>query len=153
MSTTWILVADSSRARLFAVSAGDPAVAEIGDFTNPDGRASGRELSSERPPRTHDRFGAHRHAIEPRTSEHDKAVERFARELDDVLERGRTDHCYQKLMLIAPPHFLGALNSALGKQVRAHIVAEVAKDLTEADAETIRVHIPAQFHRHAPMRL
>ncbi len=96
MSTTWILVADSSRARLFAVNAGDPAIAEIGDFTNPDGRASGRELSSERPPRTHDRFGAHRHAIEPRTSEHDKAVERFARELDDVLERGRTDQGYQR---------------------------------------------------------
>lgn len=147
MSTTWILVADRAKARLFAINEEDHSIAEIEDFLNPEGR--GREPAQDRPPRTHDRFGNNRHAIEPRTSPQEKAIEFFAHELDAVLERGRTGHRFRDLVLIAPPQFLGALNAALDAKVRACVSAELPKDLTGADALEILSHLPAHLRKRA----
>ncbi|WP_181952560.1 host attachment protein [Vulcaniibacterium gelatinicum] len=145
MSTTWILVADRARARLFAMSDEDRSLHEIEDFLNPDGRAAGREIEQDRPPRTHDRFGASRHAIEPRTTLREKTARNFAQTLDAALERGRAGHRYDQLVLIAPPQFLGTLNSVLDKQVRACVAAEVPNDLTLADADAVLEHLPAHL--------
>jgi protein required for attachment to host cells len=142
MSATWVLVADRAKARLFAVAREDDSIVEIRDFLNPQGRASGRELSRDRPPTSHDRFGPGRHAIEPQTSIEQKTAESFARELDAVLEHGRVDRSYRDLVLIAPAHFLGTLNAALNKHVRACVAAELPKNLTSADAQTILAYLP-----------
>jgi protein required for attachment to host cells len=147
MTTTWILVADSAKARLFAINEDDRSFAEIEDFLNPEAR--GREPAQDRPPRTHDRMGNSRHAIEPRTSPEEKAVEFFAHELDASLERGRTGHRYTELVLVAPPQFLGAMNAALGEKVRACVTAEVPKDLTSADMPEILAHLPARLQQRA----
>jgi protein required for attachment to host cells len=140
-SSTWILVADSAKARLFAMEK-DRSLTELKDFLNPDGR--GREPIQDRPPRTHDRFGDARHAIEPHTSAEEKSDQVFARELEAALERGRVDHRYHDLVLIAPPHFLGALKAALGEHVRTSVVAELSKDLTNADTTEILGHLPVR---------
>lgn len=144
MSTTWILVADSARARLFATTEQDDgALVELEDFLNPECR--GRELEADRPPRTFESVGSARHAIEDHTSYDQKSLEFFARELDAVLERGRVGHRYDDIVIIAPPHFLGALNSTMGKHVRDCVIAELPKDLSSADARTIRDHLPARL--------
>lgn len=148
--STWILVADRARARLFGLHQGGRGLDEIGDFLNSEGRAAGRELSSERPPRTHDRFGPGRHAIEPQTTPREKTAEHFARQLDAVLEHGRVDHQYEDLVLIAPAQFLGALNAALDEQVRARVVAAIPRDLTAADPERILEYLPSRLHGHSP---
>ena len=140
-SSTWILVAGSSKARLFVMER-DRSLTEIKDFLNPDGR--GREPARDRPPRTHDRFGDARHAIELHTSAEEKSDHVFARELEAVLERGRVDHRYRDLVLIAPPRFLGALKAALGEHVRTSVVAELSKDLTDADTTEILGHLPVR---------
>jgi protein required for attachment to host cells len=145
MPTTWILAADRAKARLFAFDGNPASITELENFINPEGR--GRQPAQDRPPRAHDRMGASRHAIEPRTSARDKADETFARELDTVLERGRVDHRYRDLVLIAPPRFLGALHAALGTQVRACVVAELPKGLAGADAQDILAHLPASMRR------
>ena len=142
MSATWILVADGAKARLFAVAEKDRSIIEIEDRVHPEGTASGRELLQDRPPSTHDRFGHSRHSIEPHTSLRQKSAEVFARELSDVLERGRLDRRYREIVLIAPAHFLGTLKAALNKHIRACVTAELPKDLTQADARTILAHMP-----------
>lgn len=68
--------------------------------------------------------------IEPHTSPEDKVAERFARELNEVLERGRVNHQYERLILAAPPHFFGTLQHSLGNQVRDCVVGHLGKDLT-----------------------
>lgn len=141
MSTTWILAADRAKARLFSFDGDPDSITELEDFICPDWR--GRVPAQDRQPRTHDRQGASRHVIEPRTAPREKAEETFARELDSVLERGRVEHRYQDLVLIAPPQFLGALNAALGSHVRARVVAELPKGLVGADPRDILAHLPA----------
>lgn len=149
MSTTWILVADSAKARLFSTSSEDDRMlVEVEDFLNPEGR--GREPAQDRPPRTHDRLGPARHAIERRTSSEEKSVEFFARELDAALERGRVGHRFDSLVLVAPAHFLGALHAVLSDDVRARVIAELSKDLTNADPQTIRSHLPTRLELFRP---
>jgi protein required for attachment to host cells len=142
MVPTWVLVADGARARLLALDKAAHAVAEIEDFANPDAR--GREPARDRPPRTHDRFGDSRHAIEAHTSEREKTLKAFARELTDVLQRGHADHRYEDLILVAPPQFLGALNAELDAQVRDCVSLALPKDLTSADTRVILEHLPSR---------
>ncbi len=144
MAATWVVVADRAKARFFAF---DPTDAEAGfleivDFPNPDGRLSAWELGEERSPSTHDRMGYGRHAIEPHTTPEDKVAHRFAAALADALERGRVEHRYGALVLVAPPRFLGQLKEALDAQVLRLVVAEVDKDLCSASPVVIRQSIP-----------
>jgi protein required for attachment to host cells len=149
MTPTWILVADNARARLFSLDAGKRRLEEIEAFVNVEGRMQARMMERDRPPRTHDRFGEGRHAIEPHASSRDKACARFAGVLRSALERGRVDHRYDRLVLIAPPRFLGTLNAALDKQLDACVALRIAKDLTHSNAIAIGAALPESVRGHA----
>ncbi|WP_333676494.1 host attachment protein [Dyella sp.] len=77
------------------------------------------------------------------TSETDKHAKQFAEVLGDVMERGRQEGRYDKLMLIAPPHFLGALHDRLGEQTLKRVVGEVDNDLMTLSTAGLRSHLPA----------
>ena len=138
LKTTWILVADRARARLFELAGRDGKLVEIETFVNPDGRGPERNQTTDRKPRVHESMGATRHAIEPHTSLRDKSADRFARELDESLERGRVARRYEHLVLVALPQFLGTLRAALGKHVRERVVVEVPHEMTTKAPEEIR---------------
>jgi protein required for attachment to host cells len=137
MATTWILAADSYRARLFEL-APRGEVREIGDFVHPAARERERDLLTDAPGRyfvkgRHDQASAN----EPHTPAEQVEEEKFARQLADELERGRTSNRYDKLCLVAPPRFLGRIKDALGKEVGKRLSLTVPKDLAAFDAETI----------------
>lgn len=135
-SATWILTADSARARLFSLD--EPrGISEVGSFANAEARMPARALQRDRLPRTHDRIGNGRHAIEPHARPHEKAAARFAALLQSVLERGRVEHRFERLVLIAPPHFLGVLNNALDRPLRACVALEIPKDMTRSSPDTV----------------
>jgi protein required for attachment to host cells len=142
MSDTWILVADSARARLFSLAPGARQLREIGDFINAATRTPGHEQQSAPPARVHDRFGDSRHAIDVRTPARDKVAMRFAGELKTELERGHAERRCDRLVLIAPPRFLGMLNAALDQVVRESVVLKIAKDLTRKDAASVFAELP-----------
>lgn len=137
MTTTWILVADRARARLFESGAADHSLSEIADFLNPEGRGEAKAGEDDRPARVHDRMGAGRHAVEPSSNERDKSIERFARALVDELSRGRVGNRFDQLVLVAPPAFLGALRAELDRPLAAMLTHSIDKDLTRADASTV----------------
>jgi protein required for attachment to host cells len=138
-SSTWILVADEARARLFETHSPGDALNEVACFANPDRAEAGlAEVSGS--PIAHERAGSRR-----RTNLHRKHAERFSRRLKDALERGRIDHRYARLVLIAPPLFLGALHVSLSKPLRDSVVAEVKRNLTALPARDIRSHLPRRL--------
>lgn len=145
MANSWILVADGAHARVFERIDDENALHEIACFANPDGRASGRSLSRGRPPRVQESSAETRHAIEPHTTLRDKSAERFARELCDVLERGRKEQRYERLVLVVPPRFLGTLHAILGKPLRDSVVGEYRRNLTTLPADEIASRLPRRF--------
>ena len=146
---TWILVADRARARLFEMRSHDDPLIELEAFVNPDGRGPDHDRVTERAPRVNESATPTRHAIEPHTTLREKSADRFARQLHGVLEHGRVKNCYDQLVLVALPQFLGTLHSTFGKQVREHFVAEVPHELTTRRGEDIRARLPKNLLREA----
>jgi protein required for attachment to host cells len=77
------------------------------------------------------------------TSETDKHAKQFAEVLGDVMERGRQEGRYDKLVLIAPPRFLGTLHDRLGEQTLKRVVGEVDNDLMTLSTADLRSHLPS----------
>ena len=148
MSDTWILVADSARARLFSLGAGATRLEEIGDFINAAARTAGHDLEHAQPARVHDCLGDTRHAIDARTPPRVKAAAQFAEVLKSALKRGQADLRFRDLVLIAPPRFLGVLNSALGARLGEMVRLRVPKNLTRRPPNEIAEALPHRLFKH-----
>ncbi len=129
MTTTWIIAADSSRARILQVTDREEALAEIDDLLNPEGRVHNRELIADAQPRFHGTSAAPGSDREE-TSATEHATELFAKRVGEYLDKARTAHKYDRLHLVAPPKFLGQLRKELGKEVQKLVTAELPKDLS-----------------------
>lgn len=138
---TWILVADSSRARCFRTPHRDEKLADtlVHDLNVPS--TPSRDINSDRPGRTFDSGGEGRHAQEPPTDPHRHAKFQFAQELAKLLENERNKGIFEKLVVIAPPQFLGDLRSTLSDNVRKCVVQEINKDLTMLPAHDLESHL------------
>ena len=129
MATTWIIAADSSRARILQVMDRDARLAEVEDFVNPQGRAHDRDLISDGHPRFNGAPGGPgSDREEMKATEH--ATELFVKRVSDYLDKARTAHRYDRLHLVAPPKFLGQLRKELGKEVEKLVTSELPKDLS-----------------------
>jgi protein required for attachment to host cells len=150
MATTWIVAADSSRARVLQVADREQKLLEIEDLLNPQARLQDRELQTDAEPRFNGHGGVGK-AGSARTSgpasdrETEGAVEHsvrvFAKEIGRYLEQARNEHRYDELVLIAPPKFLGAVRKELGKEVEKLVVNELPKDLSWFNAREIERYV------------
>ena len=135
MTTTWIIAADSSRARILQVTDRARDLDEIEDLLNPEARADDRQLTTDAHARFRGTSGPGSDREETSAAEH--ATELFAKRLGDYLDKARTAHRYDRLHLIAPPKFLGRLRKELGKEVQKLVAEELPKDLSWLNARDI----------------
>jgi len=134
MANTWIVAADSSRARVLQV-AGRERLVELEDMINPGGRMDDRELTTDANPRFRGSSGPASDREE--TSAHEHETDLFAKRIGDYLDKARTQHRYDELVVVAPPKFLGLLRKKLGKEVEKLVVDEVPKDLSWFNAREL----------------
>ena len=134
MATTWIVAADSSRARILQV-AGRQRLEEIDSLLNPEGRLNDRELTTDAHPRFRGTDGPGSDRQEMPAVEH--AVELFAKRVGGYLDKARTEHRYDQLVLVAAPKFLGTLRKELGKEVAKLVADELPKDLSWLNAREL----------------
>lgn len=141
MTTTWILVADGSRARVYSTIGPAAPLNVVPKFKVDEKVEASQELARDRPGRTYQSVGHKRSAIEPRVDPHQRAetelAERLARDLDEALEH----KAFDRLVVAAPPRFLGDLRSAYSDRLRRTIHGEVAKDLTKVAPADLRNHL------------
>ena len=125
MAITWIVAADSARARVLQVADREKRLAEIEDLLNPEGKLHEGDLVSD----TEEPSDAHEHS-----------VDLFSKRVGEYLEKARTQHRYDKLYLVAPPKFLGRLRRNLGKEVEKLVADELDKDLYRANARELEAY-------------
>ena len=137
MTTTWIIAADSSRARVLQVAGREEKLLEIEDLLNPQGRLHDRDIASDALGRWNgpDRPGGNSMRAGASPVEH--AVEQFAKRIGEYLDQARTAHRYDRLCLVAPPKFLGALRKELGAEVQKLVADELPKDLSWLSAREL----------------
>jgi protein required for attachment to host cells len=139
--TAWILVTDSSRAKLFTTELAEQPWNLVEEFEHPEGRERSREIRPSSPPGRmlqSKTKGGRRSAMEPRHTPKEAEAERFAQELAGYLEAAIAKRGFDALVLVAPPHFLGVLQDALGDQTAKCVRATVDKDLSMLSAADAR---------------
>ena len=139
MHDHWIVVSDASRARLFRADATLAALEAMPTLRHPKSRLHEGDLRT-------DSGGRRAGSSMPGASAHDHEAEVFSHEVADHLERGLNDRAFERLVIVAPPSFLGALRSRLPTPVARAVVAEVARDYTGIRTDElgalIRKHLP-----------
>jgi len=98
---------------------------------------------SDRAGRVRQRVGARRSAADARTPPKAVEAERFARELTSLLHEGLGRHDYDRLVLVAPPHFLGLLRECASVPVREAITASVGRNWTSVAAADLPARLAA----------
>ena len=137
MSCTWIVVADSSRARFFSMKSRLEPLTEIHCMTHLESRSHAYDDSNEH----HGNLGQGGHTFESHTDlKHNEAAV-FAKQIADMLEQGRVKQSFNNLILVAPPAFLGALRHGINDHVHDYISDSLAKNLVTENEAVIRSYL------------
>ena len=139
--TIWVVVADSSRGRIYAQDEAGSPLREMFDLVHTGARLHGTELTSDRAGGHAGTSGTGTHALDARTAAKQHEAETFAREIAVRLEAGRTGGLFQHLVLVAPPAFLGELRGQLDAPLRRLVTTEVAKDLVMYPTDELRARL------------
>ncbi len=142
MPQTWVLVADSSRARLFAYDADAGRLRELRSFSHPNSRAKRADLIEGKMGRYVDGTGPHKSAMEQPTDPKDHEAELFARELVLELEAYRNLHSFERLYVAAPPSLLGTMRGLYSPALAKLVRHEIDKNLVALRPEAIRDQLP-----------
>lgn len=129
--TTWILVANASRAALYATD-GAREFELLAALSHPESRLKSSELSPTEPGHAGKSRGGspRRTALENKTPPHEVEAEHFAGELGERISDGARRHAFDRLVLVAPPEFLGQLRQRLHGDAKKSLVASIDKDYT-----------------------
>jgi protein required for attachment to host cells len=147
MPATWVVVADSSAARIFVAGSPTGALQEIASYAHAEGRAHERDMRTDEPGLvTKDRMGYARHAAEPKVRPKDQEQIAFARFLADHLEHARARGELQRIILVAPPEFLGHLRSELDQDAKKIVEGEYGLNVVRMRPEEIRGHLPERLY-------
>ncbi|VAW62371.1 hypothetical protein MNBD_GAMMA09-3593 [hydrothermal vent metagenome] len=142
MSKTWVLVAESSRAKIFEVETEETkkSLKELSDFSHSDSRSHKQHLSGSQQKES-------RHSQLTSQLDSHKSHERteFARSLGEHLNNARNKGQFNKLILMSPPKFLGDLRKSLGHETNKFVVSEIDKNLVRHNISEIQAHMPARY--------
>jgi protein required for attachment to host cells len=145
MERTWIVVCDASRARFFMTGGNGQEWVKFEELEHPASRVKSIGLASDRPGRQLQSQGAHKKAaMEPRTDPHDAEEMRFAHSIAQTLDLAHAHDAFDRLIVVAPPAFLGRLRREMSDRVRKAIAGTLDKDYTHLDEDELheRVGIP-----------
>lgn len=142
-SKTWVLVADSARARLFIAERPVGPLVEIRDIVNPEARLHERDLVTDSPGRTHqNQAGPTRRQTFDEPSAKDHETRSFAREVIGEIEKLRGRGELEKLHVLAEPGFLGYLREQYSTPLKRCVGDEVTNRATHQRPEEIRELLP-----------
>lgn len=143
----WIMIADAARAAIFVPHVIGKELETVREFSHPQSRAKNADLLTDRSSQVqHARFAQFAPAMTAPTEPKMLEAEEFARTLAHELKRASDGHEFDRIALVAPPHFLGLLREALDEQVALKLVASLPADLTRIERHQLWPHLTAIIH-------
>ena len=147
MKSTYILVADNVRARLFTADSPSSPLEEIDALAHAEGRLHDREMTSDLPGKIKGE-GKMGHAFEQPTDPKKHEADNFAHRIAHYLEAAHNEKKFEQLLIIAEPSFLGLLRNQLSEQIKKLVCFELDKNITTHSADDIRKHLPTFLPSH-----
>jgi len=142
MGRTWIVLAESSRARILEAESASGPLTEVAVLEHPESRAHDQDLISDAPGRRFATAGPKRHGMAQATSPKEEHAILFARELARRLDHDLAHRRYQRLILAAAPKFLGHLRNELSTATSGVVAWEYPKNWLQYDMQIIRSRLP-----------
>ncbi|VAW47078.1 hypothetical protein MNBD_GAMMA04-823 [hydrothermal vent metagenome] len=145
MKPVWILIADSSRARIFTAENSVAELVEIESLNHSEGRLLDQDLTSDQLGRSKESDGSSGHSyvgeIDPKEQENIHFAKRVTQHLCHELNLNK----FENLFVVASPAFLGALRSACSNQLKKHIAFSLNKNVVTKTPEQIRSYLPVSL--------
>lgn len=142
MSTTWVVVADSSRARIFTAKTSTSPLDELETLAHPEGRLHEQDISSDLPGKDKGSGGGGGHAYQDETTPKEQEAINFAKRVSAHINDAFNANKFHRLVIVAAPAFLGELRNQLSDQVNKLVCFDLNKNITLQSAEEIRNHLP-----------
>ncbi|MBD3676175.1 MAG: host attachment protein [Planctomycetaceae bacterium] len=160
MTNTWIVVADSTRARIMSPSDDEPKeldeiihyvgragytgaektsapkFQEIADLVHPISQMKPQELETDRGGRVKGPGGNAPYDSRHVDYDHQRAEE-MTREITDYLMQAHQKNEFEQLVLVAPPKMLGVLRNQLPNTLQKLVVSEIDREYTLLSAQKI----------------
>ncbi len=112
-----------------------------GDFVHPESRLHEGDLVADQSGSDGGSVGQGRHVLDNKTNARDAERAEFAGMLADRLEAARKEDVFNRLVLIAPPAFLGLLRDNLSDGVKELVTEQIDKNLVQQPADVVRKHL------------
>lgn len=142
MKPAMIVVADSTRARIFTANSASSPLHEIETMAHPEGKLHDRDITSDLPGKDVGGDGSGGHAYQSKTDPKKHELAAFAKRVAGHLDEMSNTHNASGILLVADPSFLGELRTHLSKAISKKVVFELDKNLTHHSPDDIRSHLP-----------
>ncbi|HEX4893490.1 MAG TPA: host attachment protein [Hyphomicrobiaceae bacterium] len=138
---TWILIADAQSARALASTGPASRLEPVSGMNRTNALPKTSDIMSDRQGRSFESTGGTRHPMEPRSDPREQLKTRFAQDLVHTLDAQHAAGAFDRLVMVAPPHFLGDLRAALTPRLKSALHGDIDKDLTKVPDNEIRSHL------------
>jgi protein required for attachment to host cells len=142
---TWFLIADGSRARVVEKLGRRRGFRDIDDMSLSIDLPPSRDMLTDRPGRGHASYGRGRYVKENTADPHRELKRTFAKTIAMALNAKLAAGGVERLIVVAPPTFMGDLRAALPRGVRTRISGEITEDLTKLPKHELRRHLEKIF--------
>ncbi|BBI54458.1 hypothetical protein HORIV_68790 [Vreelandella olivaria] len=134
--TTYIVVADAARARIFTRDA--LTLAEKESMVHAEGRLHEGDLVTDGRGDVHESMSTTSRSTgeEGTATKHENEL--FAKEVAQRLYNARVGNSMEKLIMVAPPKFLGLLREKLDGPTQKLVIHSLSKDLSKASLNDIQ---------------
>ncbi len=137
----WILVADSTQARILSAEKPNDTLVEVENMTHLDSTKKPIDLVTDRSGRDmNSSSGSHGLGQEDRLKDREANI--FAKELCSKLDNAYEQQKVRRLYLLAPPAMLGMIRKHISPKVLGIIETELDINMAKQDIATIRSHLP-----------
>lgn len=137
MKPIWILVADSSTARLFTTEHSASDLIEINTLNHSEAQLNEQDLVTDSAGK-----GSGNHAYTPEVSAKEQSEMHFAKRVVKHLCDELNQNKFERLFIVAAPAFLGSLRNTLTSRMEKHVAFSLGKNIVTLTPAEIRGHLP-----------
>lgn len=127
----WVLVANSSEAKLYGSKYLGSDLNLIEEFSHPEGRNKVSDIMADKSGHYQSQSGSGGGSYAMHSAPLQIELGRFAQTLLTKLDQGLHSHDFKKLVVIAPPHMLGELKKDCHAKLKEYVLHFVDKDYTK----------------------
>ncbi|NMG34294.1 host attachment protein [Azoarcus sp. TTM-91] len=145
MAITWILVANASLAKLYANLGPNKGLKLVKELIHPASRRKNADLVTDRPG-SMAAGGVSGGAKQPQTLPKQHEAKVFAQEIAQTLYLGRAQNAFRRAIIVAPPAFMGMLNTVMDGPTAQLVSDRFEKDYTKTPEPELALRLSTAIY-------